>query len=148
MEEPSLSDPLPRSGDAPGERERERNNKGALKATGGSRELDAVLECETAGADVTRDIGIKPSRTGEGSRAAKECSRTRPAGGGVAGKSEVREGGVGEGDWECEFGLSGDEARGEDMGSGEVLGKVEGVGGDGSALVPGEVEEDGECELI
>jgi hypothetical protein len=34
------------------------------------------------------------------------------------------------------------------MGSGEVLGKVEGVGGDGSAFVAGELEEDDECELI
>lgn len=69
---------------------------------------------------MTRDIGINASRTeGDGSCPAKECKRTRPsaADGGV-GRSEVREGGVGEEDWDREWGLSGEDVRGADEGSG------------------------------
>jgi hypothetical protein len=101
-----------------------------------------------AGADVTRVTGITVPRTGDGSRPAKECSRMRPAVGGGVGRSEVREGGVGDGDWDCERGLSGEGVRGEeDKGSGERLEAVlaTGNGGDGVAFdVPAELEEDDE----
>jgi hypothetical protein len=70
-------------------------------------------------------MGIKSSRTGKGSSAARECSRMRPAAGDAVGRSEVREGGVGEGDRERELGLSGEEVRGEDIGSRGFLGDVE-----------------------
>jgi hypothetical protein len=68
----------------------------------GSGEPDAVFDRGTAGADVTRDMGINASRTGEGSRPSKECNRARTvAGGGVpVGRSTEREGGVGDGDWD------------------------------------------------
>jgi hypothetical protein len=65
------------------------------------------------GADVVRDMGISASRTGEGSRAVKECNRARPVVGGGVGRSDVRDEGVGVGDGEGEFGLRGEGVRGE-----------------------------------
>jgi len=53
-------------------------------------------------------IGITVPCTGDGSRPAKECSRMRPAVGGGVGRSEVCEGRVGDGDWDCKRGLSGE----------------------------------------
>jgi hypothetical protein len=68
------------------------------------------------GADIARDMGISASRTGEGSRPAKESNRVGPGGGGGVGKSELLDVGVGcgDGDGDCECGLSGEGVRGED----------------------------------
>jgi hypothetical protein len=66
------------------------------------------------GADLTRDMGISASRTGDGSRPGKECNRAGPAGNGGVGRSDVRDGGVGVGDDDCELGLRGEGVRGED----------------------------------
>jgi hypothetical protein len=55
-----------------------------------------------AGADVMWVIGITMPCTGDGLCPAKECSQMWPAVGGGVGRSEVREGGVGNGDWDCE----------------------------------------------
>lgn len=65
------------------------------------------------GAEVVRDMGISASRTGEGSRAVKECNRVRKADDGGVGRSDVRDEGVGVGDGDGEFGLRGEGVRGE-----------------------------------
>ena len=59
-------------------------------------------------------IGITMPHTGDGLCLAKECSQMRPAVGGGVGRSEVCEGGVGNGDWDCERGLSGEGVRREE----------------------------------
>ena len=62
----------------------------------------------------------------------------------------MREGGVGDGDWDCKQGLSGEGVhREEDKGSEECLGPGDTLamskGGDGMAFdVPAELEEDEE----
>ena len=66
-----------------------------------------------ADADIMWVIGITAPCTGDRSRLAKECSRIQPAVGGRVGRSEVHEGEVGDGDWDCEQGLSGEGVHGE-----------------------------------
>jgi hypothetical protein len=101
-----------------------------------------------AGIDMMQVIGITAPHTGDGLHPAKECSQMRPAVGGGVGRSEVHEGWVGDGDWDCERGLSGEGVhREEDKGSGEHLRDTlaMGKGGDGVAFnVPAELEEDEE----
>ncbi len=98
------------------------------------------------GADVARDTGISASRTGDGSRSAKECNRVRPAGGEGVGRSELPDGGVGVGD--CEFGLRGEGVRGENERSRERLaGGLVSLGDEerGAAIIiPVEMREDDE----
>jgi hypothetical protein len=82
---------------------------------GGGGELDRTTGrgLVELGADFARDMGISASRSGDGSRPEKECNRVGPTGGVEVGRSDVRDGGVGVGDGDCEFGLRGEGVRGE-----------------------------------
>lgn len=92
-------------------------------------------------------MGISASRTGDGSRPAKESNRVEPPSGGGVGSSELLDGGVGD----CEFGLSGEDVRGEEDGSTKPLAGVlvllgdEGRGaGCAGIVIPAEAGEDEE----
>jgi len=141
--ERSWSDSLPRSA-AEAPREGRKSDEEAMGASTMEREFAAAVDRETAGADETRDRGTNASRTGDGSRPAKECKRMRADAGGGVGRSALREGGVGDGDWEYEFGLSGEGVRGEDERSEELLGGAlaRDDGGDAAAVVSAKLEED------
>ncbi len=93
-------------------------------------------------------MGISASRTGEGSRPVKECNRVGPGGGGGVGRSELLDVGVGCGDGDCEFGLSGEGVCGEDEWSRETLAGVLVLlgeeGRDAGIIIPAEVGEDDE----
>jgi hypothetical protein len=62
--------------------------------------LPPAVDCDAAGADATRDMGmtdwvaLAASRTGDGSREPKVRMRPRVAVGGGVGRREAREGGV------------------------------------------------------
>ena len=100
------------------------------------------------GADITREMGISASRTGDGSRPEKESNRVGPASGGGVGRREFLGGGVGVGDGDCEFGLRGEGVRGEEEGSREPLaGELVLLGDEGcgaAIIIPAEVGEDDE----
>lgn len=119
----------------------------AIEGVGG--ELDAATGKDwgtVLGADVARVMGISASRTGDGSRPEKECSRMGPPRGGRVGRSELLDGGVGTGDGDCGFGLRGEGVRGEEEWSIEPLARVPalfGGEGRGAAIVnSAEVGED------
>jgi hypothetical protein len=93
-------------------------------------------------------MGISASRTGDGSRPAKESNRVEPPSGVGVGSSELLDGGVGVGDGDCEFGLRGEGVRGEEDGSREPLaGVLVLLGGEGrgaAIIIPAEAGEDEE----
>lgn len=142
-----------------GERARARNNDDVAEL-GDPKTIEGVGgEFDTAtgkldwgtvlGADVAREMGISASRTGDGSRPAKECNRVGPRSDGGVGRSELLDGGVGVGVGDCEFGLRGEGVRGEEEEwSREPLAGVLvllGDGGRGAAIIiPAEVGEDDE----
>lgn len=99
------------------------------------------------GADVVREMGISASRTGDGSRPAKDCNRVGAPSGGEVGRSELLDGGVGVGVGDCEFGLRGEGVCGEEERSRGPLAGVLLFGDDGrgaAIIIPEEVGEDEE----
>jgi hypothetical protein len=132
--------------EGPGAGERDwKSDKEVVEASTMGGAFTAALDRETAGADETRDRGTNASRTGDGSRPAKEFKRTRADADEGVGRNALREAGVGDGDRECGFGLSGEGVRGEDERSAELLGGAlaRDDGGDDAAVVSATLEDDG-----
>lgn len=97
------------------------------------------------GADVSREMGISASRTGDGSRRAKEFNRVRLPSNGKVGRSELLDGGVGVGDGDSEVGLRGEGVRGEEEWS--LAGVLALLGDEGrgvAIIIPAEVGDDEE----